>query len=734
MDAETIRQVLVRKQNTIIHVLCSYCIGLAFVCILAFGVYQLLDAGMIPAVLVVVKLFYILMAFSAFMMIWNVKADATPTERILGYGCLASCIFLSLHINFKPEISIHTFASPALASGYGGAAQLAEAVSMFISMVYKRRFPINRYASLAITILLSFAVSVFIHSLQTELSGLSDSVLMHRLMLRCPLIVLVVVSLIRIWNRIEHRAVVTYRYVFSAALFLLTSNVIRAFFSSDLIYILVLDHLVRGMYYVFLFRALFVSTVTYPYDKLNEANAAMDELLNDLPIGVMTCSHEGIVTYINHTGTQLLRTRKEEIIGRTTEEIAQNLSDGEGTGETAATLALEIKSGCISGIHPYHREQGQRLMLDVKAHRVSSGVLVLFNDARAEQELQNLRLQTQTILNAIANMVLVVDRQMKIVLCNKPLASILHTQESSILGRDLRQLIHEVRWDIYGIIDQLFNREQNHVQASLFPEGQKGCDLLMHTAPIYNMDREVVGAILAASDITSLKQEQQRVIQREKLALLGQMGAGIVHETKNYLTTIKGSSQILKLIAKDHEVAQFAAKIDKATDEVNRIITSFLTLSKPKALVPESVSLGALMDSMKSMLETTSFLKGVQLTMACPNSEETIYCDENQIKQVVLNMAKNAIEAMVNTEDPRLRIETGYANEDEVYIRIADNGPGIPAAHRNQLGKPFFTTKKNGTGLGLNVSYQIIEEHGGRIELETEEDVGTAFTVVLPLE
>ena len=726
------KQMFFRKQNTIGNILCSYCFGLAFACILAFGVYWFCQTETILAILIAVKLLYILMAFSAFMMIWNIKAKITPIDRILGFGCLASCIFLSLHIYFDPGLGIRPFS--ALTLGYGVAARLAETVPIFVSLFYKHKLYLNRYAALGVTLVISAAAAVLIYSVRGGLSGLSDSVFAHRLLLCGPLVLLMAVSLFRLRNWMECREAVNYRYVFSAVLYLSASQGLRAFFSSEQIAILVLDHLVRGMFYMSLFQALFVSTVTYPYDKLNEASAVLDELLNDLPIGIITCSHAGIVTYINHTGTQLLRTQKEEILGRTAEDIAQNFTGGEGSRETAASLALEIKSGSMSGIHLYHRDKGQRLILDVKTHRVSSGVLVLFSDARKEQELQNLRLQTQTILNAIANMVLVVDRQMKIVLCNKPLAAILHTQESSILGRDLRQLIHEVRWDIYGIIDQLFEQEQNNVQATLFPEGAEGCDLLMHTTPIYSIDREVVGAIIAASDITGLKREQQRMIQREKLALLGQMGAGIVHETKNYLTTIKGSSQILKLIAKDHDVAQFAAKIDKATDEVNRIITSFLTLSKPKTLAPELVTLGALMDSMKGMLETTSFLKGVQLSLECRNSDEMVYCDESQIKQVILNMAKNAIEAMADIEGPRLRIEMGYENDDEVHIRIADNGPGIPALHREQLGKPFFTTKKNGTGLGLNVCYQIIEDHGGRIELDSEEGMGTTFTVILPLE
>lgn len=226
---------------------------------------------------------------------------------------------------------------------------------------------------------------------------------------------------------------------------------------------------------------------------------------------------------------------------------------------------------------------------------------------------------------------------------------------------------------------------------------------------------------------------QGMLMQQEKLALLGQMGAGIVHETRNYLTTIKGSYQLAKLFAKEECVIKHLERINKNTDEINRIMNGFLLMSKPRETELLEVSMYDLLESVKSLIISTSLVKKVDVFFDITKEERYLLCDEGQINQVILNLCKNAVEAMEDKEDSKLFIETGYdAIANEMCIHVKDNGKGITEKDLKKIGTPFYTTKNAGTGLGLYMCHQIIKEHNGRMDVCSELGKGTCFTVTLP--
>ena len=264
------------------------------------------------------------------------------------------------------------------------------------------------------------------------------------------------------------------------------------------------------------------------------------------------------------------------------------------------------------------------------------------------------------------------------------------------------------------------------------PKGNKK-QLQITTSVITNIYNDNIGIIYAARDISNMKEEQLKLINQEKLALLGQMGATIVHETRNFLTTIKGNSQLIELYVDDEKIKKYARKINTDTDEVNKIISDFLSLSKPRETEMEEVAFNDLVSSMKNTIETSSLMKKVELVLDLDYDERYIICDETQIRQVILNICKNAVEAMEGILSPILHISTGLNEyKKEVFIRISDNGSGIDNKTIKKIGTPFFTTKKTGTGLGLNACYQIIKEHKGRINIESDLGKGTTFTIVIP--
>jgi signal transduction histidine kinase len=139
------------------------------------------------------------------------------------------------------------------------------------------------------------------------------------------------------------------------------------------------------------------------------------------------------------------------------------------------------------------------------------------------------------------------------------------------------------------------------------------------------------------------------------------------------------------------------------------------------------------LNSIKSMVETSSLVNGVAVDFKLSKDERYLLCDESQIKQVILNICKNAVDAMSEKNDARLTIETGFIVKScEMFIKISDNGYGISKEDLKKVGTPFFTTKRTGTGLGLSMCKQIIKAHKGKMKVDSEIGVGTTFTLLLP--
>lgn len=257
--------------------------------------------------------------------------------------------------------------------------------------------------------------------------------------------------------------------------------------------------------------------------------------------------------------------------------------------------------------------------------------------------------------------------------------------------------------------------------------------IVFQASDILNIYGKSIGKIIVVTNLTDFNDHQEELLHQEKLALLAQMGAKIVHETRNFLTTIKGCSQLIEAIAKDDKVIQYAKRINCNTDEVNGIISNFLSLSKPKKAMLEEISFKDLLDSIKATIETSYLFRGINIDFKYDVDDRYILCDESQIKQVLLNICKNAAEAMSDMEDPKLVLEAGIIEDNNsVYIKISDNGIGMDEEILSKIGTAFFTTKQGGTGLGLSVCYDIVKQHGGQINVSSQKGFGTSFTINLP--
>ncbi|AET68685.1 PAS domain S-box [Desulfosporosinus orientis DSM 765] len=230
-------------------------------------------------------------------------------------------------------------------------------------------------------------------------------------------------------------------------------------------------------------------------------------------------------------------------------------------------------------------------------------------------------------------------------------------------------------------------------------------------------------------DITEKKRFEKEMQRLDRLNIIGEMAAGIAHEVRNPMTTVRGYLQLLK---NKQEFQEFQNQMELMIDEIDRanaIITEFLTLAKTKPNKPENRNLNDIIQKLYPLIEADVFTQNKQINFRqaeLPN----IIIDENEISQMILNLTRNAMESM--KENGLLTIET-YLNEDnKVILKVQDQGCGIPQEIIDKIGTPFFTTKDNGTGLGLATTYRIAESHNAKIEVESD-DKGTAFYVYFPV-
>ncbi|KGP71598.1 PAS domain-containing protein [Pontibacillus yanchengensis] len=233
------------------------------------------------------------------------------------------------------------------------------------------------------------------------------------------------------------------------------------------------------------------------------------------------------------------------------------------------------------------------------------------------------------------------------------------------------------------------------------------------------------------SDITERKKTEEVLHRQDKLAAVGQLAAGVAHEIRNPLTSMRGYAEFLQLDETDEERQEYLSIIVEEIERVNAIVEEFMLLSKPKEIELGKKNIIPIVRNVISLLEFHAKKHKVQLTFENSMDVMEVNCDEDRVKQVFLNLIKNSIEA--TPKGGTVTVSIQLENEG-VTMKVIDTGVGIPPDKLKKIGEPFYTTKKNGNGLGLMVSFKIIEDHGGKITVESEVQQGTTFTVQLPLE
>jgi len=251
---------------------------------------------------------------------------------------------------------------------------------------------------------------------------------------------------------------------------------------------------------------------------------------------------------------------------------------------------------------------------------------------------------------------------------------------------------------------------------------------LYGTAIVHHGVPAIIGMI---DDITEHVRTQELLRKSERLSAIGELAAGVAHEIRNPLTAIKGFLQLLQTSTVGTEKT-YVQIVLAELERINQIVTELLFLAKPAVSKFHVANIHALLNDVTVLLNTQALMKNIEIVTRYETSRPFVWCDEQQLKQVFLNVLKNAIEAMPRGGKVMIQTLT-RENSQTLLVSVLDHGVGIPQERLAKLGEPFFTTKEKGTGLGLMVSYRIIEAHQGRLHIQSELNKGTTVTLELPV-
>jgi len=338
---------------------------------------------------------------------------------------------------------------------------------------------------------------------------------------------------------------------------------------------------------------------------------------------------------------------------------------------------------------------------------------------------ENVESFNENILQCVTSGVMTFDKNCILTTINRAAEETLNVKREQTIGKNCRELFGEgdITRAVYGTIEK---KEPSARMEAMLELLQRNIWLGFNTAVLTDREGASLGVILSFSDLTEVKRLQEQSELRERLVALGEMSAGIAHELRNPMAVISG---YLTLLSKKTETLNQAIIRDIANeiDGMNRIIGDLLTFARPASLNRVSVNLNEMIDAcLQTVLQATGAASRIQTVVTVEAAELSL--DEVLMRQAFLNLFQNAIEAM--PEGGTLVIEA-QANRD-VKILVRDTGTGIPLDHLKKIFLPFFTTKDRGVGLGLALVHKIILSHGGRIEVESSEGQGTAFTITMP--
>jgi len=484
----------------------------------------------------------------------------------------------------------------------------------------------------------------------------------------------------------------------------------------------------------------------------------LENLLNSLEGGILAVDRDMRITAFNRAAEEITGLKREEVLNKVCDQVLK--------GDICKD-ECPMKEAMITGEPVYSYEimiinkAGEKIPVNVSTSALRSGrneiigAVENFRDLTKHKglwaRLREERNRAQQYLNIAGVIIIAIDEQGLITLINEKGCEVLGYKEEEIIGRNwfdlgIPEKVREKRKDTFRKVMAGEKKEEEDYENTIITKSGEEKIVAWHNTTLVDEKGLIIGTLSSGEDITKRKETEVELIRAEKLTSLGQLAASVAHEVNNplagilvYTTLLLKKHQEKKL--QTEETGNQLLKMKKELERASRIIRNLLDFSRQSDADMRPTEINKVVEAALLLVRHQISLENIKLEMKLGEGLPLVLAGFDQIQQVLINLLLNAIQAM--PEGGQLSVTTSLAKnigigeglKNTVRIDITDTGVGIPKENLGKLFTPFFTTKEKGkgVGLGLSVVHGIIERHKGKIEVASEVNRGTTFTVYLEI-
>jgi two-component system, cell cycle sensor histidine kinase and response regulator CckA len=472
---------------------------------------------------------------------------------------------------------------------------------------------------------------------------------------------------------------------------------------------------------------------------------ALFENANEL---IITTDKYGIVTKLNRKVEEVSGYSREELIGKSILVISspesrkdfisfwKELSDGQATRHELSVTGKTGETGYLFASGSIIKEGEEILEMQYNA-------LLITDLKEAQETIISLKNHLKSIIESSPNMIICLDSSGLVEITNPVTEGILQVSLNELNGRILIDACPFMKKFNDALTWALENKTSKFLMDEVFPDSNT------YNLIIYPLTASPKGGIvITAVNITEKKKMQAELIHAQKMETIGLLASGFAHDFNNILTGIVGNIAMMRLSSEESKKQKYLDTMDQITNRAKDLISQLLMLSSNRGGNPQNFSVKKALNEVID-LTSRSINKNIRLKLEFPKKGMIIKMDFTQFTQVMLNLIINARDAIGKMQDGLITINAQNVWVDEQtkrhnmlhttgnYIRldVMDNGCGIDQSTIGKIFDPFFTTKdrKEGSGLGLSITYKVVKNAGGNIKVSSEKGKGSRFTVILPL-
>ncbi len=395
----------------------------------------------------------------------------------------------------------------------------------------------------------------------------------------------------------------------------------------------------------------------------------------------------------------------------------------------------------------FMRKNGEERLIDININVIPgteysiASMIDITEKKKLETEIRAKEQFLANILKESADGIIVLDNKRIIQTWNKGAEQIFGYKASQIVGKNFELLVppdliekRELEKLRKKVLDE--GAIRNHVTERIRKDKRR-VSIAETATLIKDTNGKIIGRAIILRDITENIRLSQEINQNEKMSAIGTLSASLAHEIKNPLNSIVINMEILKGQIRKNYTDSSGTPFDKylniiqgEVSRLDKVIKDFLDFAKPQSMQYKELSINQIIDNIIEFIEPETAKAGVKVFSNLSEKLFKIHGEENQLKQILLNLFLNSVQAML--DGGKLTVKTRNQPDGIVMVTISDTGIGIKNEHHNEIFSPFFTTRKQGSGLGLAMVNQLVKNHGGKITFKSKKNKGTTFYITFP--